>query len=282
MVSKAFFTGSKYLVEDNDGRQDFLRYDGERFLSALASAGQSVVRAPLGTGERAPDDDATDSDLVGDADEADERRKTYLKALVRLNRTYFAAREYEADATGKYYKHDERAERRFRIETAERFSDAVEDLRAMLAAHDALREVAADRARRADAADRRERIAAFRSALVGCTDGAVSEAWFPAVQAYYHSLSPRELVAEDRERRKQRIEGTESSRGVAELLDKPHFRKLTRRDLRRTRELNRESPGADPGVWKRLNRDYWWYLARERPTAAPGGDPDGGDSGGDP
>jgi len=281
MVSKAFFTGSKYLVEDNDGRQDFLRYDGERFLSALASAGRTVLRAPLGTGERAPDD-AADPDAVDEAGGADERRQAYLRALVRLNRTYFAAREYEADATGKYYKHDERAERRFRIETAERFSDAIEDLRALLAALDDLREVAADRARRADAADRRERLAAFWSALVGRTDGAVTEAWFPAVQAYYYSLSPRELVAEDRERRKQRIEGTESSRGVADLLAKPHFRKLTRRDLRRIRELNRESPGADPGVWKRLNRDYWWYLARERSTATPGGERSGGDSTADP
>ncbi|WP_135805484.1 hypothetical protein [Halorussus marinus] len=253
MVSKAFFTGSKYLVEDNDGRQDFLRYDGERFLSSLASAGRTALRAPIGDGER----------TSPDADDPDELKTAYLKALVGLNRRYFAAREYESEATGKYYKHDQRAERRFRIETAERFSDAAEDLRTVLAAHDALSEAAADRAERAGP-DRRERLVAFRSALVGCTDGAVSDAWFPTVQAYYYSLSPRELVAEDRERRKQRIEGTESSRGVAQLLAKPHFRKLTRRDVRRIRELNRESPGTDPGVWKRLNRDYWWYLTRER------------------
>jgi len=275
MVSKAFFTGSKYLVEDNDGRQDYLRYDGERFLSALASAGRTVLRVPLGSGEGASPNGSDGSD-----GSADERKTAYLKALVRLNRNYFAAREYESDATGKYYKHDERAERRFRIETAERFSDAVGDLRAVLTAHDALLDLAVDRARRASGDDRRERLAAFRSALIGRTDGAVSEAWFPTVQAYYYSLSPRELVAEDRERRKQRIEGTESSRGVAQLLAKPHFRKLTDRDVRRIRELNRESPGPDPGVWKRLNRDYWWYLARDRSVATPDGDRGDGSAGG--
>ncbi|USZ68403.1 hypothetical protein NGM10_01365 [Halorussus salilacus] len=252
MVSKAFFTGSKYLVEDNDGRNDYLRYDDERFLAVLSTAGRKLLQAPF---------------------EADDRKAAYLKSLVRLNEAYFSAREYENDAKGRYYKHDDRSERRFRIRTAERFSDLRDDLRTLLAAHDALVEAAADYVDRTyDGAERRRARSAVRSTLLACTDPAVSEAWYPTFEAYYYSLSPGELVAEDRERRKQRIEGTENSRGIAELLDKPGFRKLTERDLRRIRQINRESPGSDARVWKRLLEDYGWYLTheRERERAAPG------------
>jgi hypothetical protein len=117
MVSKAFFTGSKYLVEDNDGRRDYLRLDGERFLASLSAAGRKVLSAPF---------------------EVEEQQREYLKSLVTLNESYFAAREYEDDAKGSYFKHDEHAERQFRFETAERLSDCVADLRTLLAAHDDL------------------------------------------------------------------------------------------------------------------------------------------------
>ena len=244
MVSKAFFTGSRYLVEDNDGRHDYLRLDGERFLAALSVAGRKVVRAPF---------------------EADDQKSAYLKALVELNENYFAAREYEDEAKGKYFKHDERAERRFRIETAEKFSDNVADLRTLLSAHDALMEAAVGRVERTrEGEERRRALSAVRSTLLGCTNRAVSKGWFPIVEAYYYSLSPGELVAEDRERRKQRIEGTEESIGIRELLDRPHFTRLGKRDLHRIRRINRESPGSDARVWKRLLESYSWYVGRER------------------
>lgn len=240
MVSKAFFTGSKYLVEDNDGRHDYLRLDGERFLAALSTAGRKVLRAPF---------------------EADDQKSAYLQALVELNGSYFAAREYEADAQGKYLKHDERAERRFRIRTAERLSDTVPQLRTLLSTHDALVDAAIQEVERTHEGERRRRaLAAVRSTLLACTDRAVSDGWFPIVRAYYVGLSPGELVAEDRERRKQRIEGTEDSLGIEQLLRKPHFERLRERDLRRVRRINRESPGADPRVWKRLLEDYSWFV----------------------
>lgn len=252
MVSKAFFTGSKYLVEENDGRHDLVRYDGERFLAALSVAGQKIVNAPF---------------------EAEDEKAEYLKALVRLNRNYFEAREYEADAKGKYYKHDRRSERRFRIQTAERFSDLVEDLRAVLSANDALAQAAAEHVERTQSGeDRKQALSVVRSTLLACTDRAISGGWYPTVESYYYSLSPGELVAEDRERRKQRIEGTEESRGIRELLGKPHFEQLTERDLRRIREVNRKSPGSDAKVWKRLHEDYSWYLTRERGQTAPAGE----------
>ena len=250
MVSKAFFTGSKYLVEDNDGRHDYLRLDGERFLAALSTAGRKVRRAPF---------------------EADDEKSTYLKALVEINEHYFAAREYEDEATGKYLKHDERAERRFRIRTAERFGDAAADLWTLLSAHDALVDAAVERVEETRAgAERRRALSAVRSTLLACTDRAVSEGWFPVVEAYYYSLSPGELVAEDRERRKQRIEGTEASRGIGELLAKPHFDRLNERDVRRIREVNRESPGSDARVWKRLLDEYPWYVDRKRGETVAG------------
>jgi hypothetical protein len=286
MVSKAFFTGSKYLVEDNDGRRDYLRLDGERFLASLSAAGRKVLSAPF---------------------EVEEQQREYLKSLVTLNESYFAAREYEDDAKGSYFKHDEHAERQFRFETAERLSDCVADLRTLLAAHDDLVAAAAEqvecettaqtegetldqtqyektaqtkgeraaqtegeasdqieRGPDTDANEPNETLSAVRSTLLACTNRAVSEAWFPVVEAYYYSLSPGELVAEDRERRNQRIEGTESSRGLKDLLDLPHFEKLTERDLRRIRELNRTSPGSDPRVWKRLLHEYPWYVSKTR------------------
>jgi hypothetical protein len=242
MVSKSFFTGSKYLVDDNDGRRDYLRLDGERFLASLSAAGQKVLHAPF---------------------EADEEKRAYLKALVAVNEGYFAAREYEDDATGKYLKHDEHAERRFRIETAERLSDAAADLRTLLSAHDVLVDAAVEAVERTtdgDAGERHRVRTAARSTLLACTDRAVSEGWFPVVEAYYYSLSPGELVAEDRERRKQRIEGTATSRGIGELLEKPHFDRPSERDLQRIRDLNRESPGPDARVWKRLLDEYSWYV----------------------
>lgn len=243
MVSKAFFTGSKYLVEDNDGRHDYLRLDGERFLEALSAAGRKVLQAPF---------------------EADEQKSDYLKALVTLNESYFAAREYEDDAKGKYLKHDERAERQFRIETAQQLSDRVADLHTLLSAHDALVDAAVEQVEETrEGSERREARSAVRSTLLACTDRAVSEGWFPVVEAYYYSLSPGELVAEDRERRKQRIEGTEESRGIRELLGKPHFERLSERDLRQIRKINRESPGSDARVWKRLIEDYSWYVERK-------------------
>lgn len=249
MVSKAFFTGSKYLVEENDGRRDLVRYDGERFLAALSVAGQKIVHAPF---------------------EAEDEKTDYLKALVRFNRNYFDAREYEEEAEGKYYKHDERSERRFRIETAERFSDLVDDLRLILSANDALAEAAVEHVEQTKSGkDRKQALSVARSTLLACTDRAISGAWYPTVEAYHYSLSPGELVAEDRERRKQRIEGTEESRGIRELLKKPHFEKLTETDLRQIREVNRESPGSDAKVWKRLHEDYSWYLSRERGQTAP-------------
>ncbi|WP_137286866.1 hypothetical protein [Halorussus salinisoli] len=244
MVSKAFFTGSKYLVEENDGRHDYVRYDGERFLAVLSAAGQKVVRAPF---------------------EADEAKATYLKVLVRVNESYFAAREYEDDAKGKYFKHDERAERRFRIRTAERLGDCVDELHALLSAHDELVGTAVDQAGRGEGNAERDRArSAVRSTLLACTDRAISEGWFPVVESYYHSLSPGELVAEDRERRKQRIEGTEDSHGIRELLDEPHFDRLRERDLHRIREINRESPGSDARVWKRILEQRPWYVGHER------------------
>ncbi len=255
MVSKAFFTGSKYLVEDSDGRHDFVRYDGERFLAVLSTAGQKILRTPL---------------------DADERKADYLKALVRLNEAYFAAREFEADAKGNFFKHDDAAERKFRFDVAQRFSDRVDDLRTFLAAHDALVAAATEDSSNdsRDTADDGETtgdqaLARTRRTLSACTDRSISEGWFPTVQSHYYALSPGELVAEGRERRKQRIEGTESSTGIAALLDKPHFEKLSWRDLRRIRDLNRESPGPDPRVWKRLQKEYTWFLARERMRATP-------------
>ncbi|UPV99779.1 hypothetical protein M0R88_14820 [Halorussus gelatinilyticus] len=251
MVSKAFFRGSKYLVEDNDGRHDYLRLNGERFLHALATAGQEVVALPV---------------------EADDQKSAYLKTLVKLNEGYFSAREFEADAKGKYLKHDERAERRFRIKTAERLSDLVDDLHAVLSAHDALVDAAVEHVEATESGDdsRRKR-EAVRAKLLDCTDRAVSGGWYATVESYYYSLSPGELVAEDRERRKQRIEGTEESRGIRELLGKPHFQRLAERDLRRIRHVNRESPGSDSRIWKRLFDEYNWYLGRERdPSVAAG------------
>ena len=244
MVSKAFFTGSKYLVEDNDGRHDYLRLNGERFLKALSMAGQQVVDLPV---------------------DADNQKSRYLKTLVELDEGYFAAREYEDDAKGKYLKHDKRAERRFRIKTAERLSDLVDDLHAVLSAHDALVDAAVEHVERTESGeDRQQKRAAVRSTLLACTDNAVSGGWYPTVEAYYYSLSPGELVAEDRERRKQRIEGTEESRGIRELLGKPHFRRLGEGDLRRIRHVNRESSGGDPRIWKRLLEEYDWFVGHER------------------
>lgn len=249
MVSKAFFTGSKYLVEDNDGRHDIVRYDGERFLAVLSTAGRKVLRAPL---------------------DADDRKSAYLKALVRINESYFDAREFEEQVAGNFFKHDEAAERKLRFDTAQRLSDVIDHLRALLAAHDALVAAAAEEVEQvadtSEGGDRRRALAAVRSTLLACTDRSIGGGWFPVVEAYYHALSPGELVAEGRERRNQRIEGTENSQGIARLLDEPHFEKLTERDVRRIRELNRESPGSDARVWKRFYEDYWWFLTREHAT----------------
>lgn len=256
MVSKAFFTGSKYIVEENDGRHDVVRYDGERFLAVLSTAGRKVLSAPI---------------------DADDRKTAYLKALVQVNDRYFDAREFEARVEGKFFKHDDDAERKLRFDTARQLSDCVTDLRALLTAHDALAEAVAEQSEQTD--ERTERppdaSGSLRSTLLACTDRSINQGWFPVVRSYYYALSPGELVAEGRERRNQRLEGTENSTGIEQFLEKPHFEKLTERDVRRIRELNRESPGTDARVWKRLHEDYRWFLARERAPATPGRTADG-------
>lgn len=238
MVSKAFFIGSKRLVEDNDGREDYLRFEGEKFLRALSKAGQHVVHAPF---------------------DADEEKAEYLKILIRLNERYFEAREFETEAKGKFYKHDEMSEQRLRVVVCERLTDSVDDLRALLSAHDALVAAAVEHAE-SEGTDQ-QTMEMVRSRLLACTDQALTGGWFTAVEAYYYSLSPGEIISEGRERRKQRIEGTENSRGIRELLGKFAFQKLSERDLTRIRKVNVRSPGADAEVWKRLQRRYSWYIS---------------------
>ena len=250
MVSKAFFTGSKRLVEDNDGREDYVRFEGEKFLQALSKAGQHVVNAPF---------------------DADGQKAEYLKILIQLNERYFEAREFETEAKGKFYKHDEMSERRLRVVVSERLTDSVDDLRALLSAHDALVAAAVEYAESAGP-DQRQTPEAIRSRLLACTDQALTGGWFTTVDAYYYSLSPGEIISEGRERRKQRIEGTESSRGIRELLGKFAFRKLSERDLNRIRELNVRSPGPDAEVWKRLQRRYSWYISYDVGRAASSDD----------
>ena len=258
MVSKAFFTGSRYLVEDNDGRQDYLRYNGEKFLHSLATSGQWVVDAPV---------------------DADEAKTAYLKALVELNAAYFDARAYEASAKGNFFKHDETAERRFRLTTAERLTGAIGELRTFLDAHDALASVVEN----VDSASETRTAREVRAGLLARSDRVVANGWFPVVRAYFYGLTPGENISEGRERRKQRVVGSETLPGLDELLEKFTFEKLTDRDLRRVRALNRSSPGPDTGTWRRLTDRYAWFVERgaligERdeprstPTSADGGD----------
>ena len=250
MVSKAFFKGSKLLVEDSDGREDYFRFNGERFLRALSKSGQQVVRAPF---------------------DADEPKTEYLKVLVRLNEAYFEARSFETDASGKFYKHDEMSERRFRVVVAERLTDRVDDLHALLDAHEALVAAGVERAGTSNAdADGGHAPGRLRTGLLACTERALTGGWFPTVEAYYYSLSPGEIVSEGRERRKQRIEGTEETPGIREMLGKFTFQRLTERDLTRIRDVNVRSPGPDAEVWKRLQNRYSWYIEYDRSPAASG------------
>lgn len=252
MVSKAFFTGSKYLVEENDGRNDYLRYEGEKFLTSLVKAGRKVIKMPI---------------------EADEQKSAYLKMLVELNERYFVAREYENEAKGKYLKHDKRAERRFRIKTAEQFTECVSDLHSILNAHDALVNAAVEYVEGTrEGTERQKALKKVRSALYACTDRAITGGWFPMVESFYYSLNPGEHVPEERKRRELRIEGTEESLGIRELLGKPYFERLSERDLRRIREINRQSPGPDPEVWKRFFENYTWYIGHDRDDATTGED----------
>ncbi|WP_158056932.1 hypothetical protein [Halorussus halophilus] len=244
MVSKAFFTGSRYLVEDNDGRQDYLRYNGERFLQSLATAGQWVADTPI---------------------DADEAKTAYLKALVTLNDAYFEARQYEDSAKGNFFKHDETAERRFRITTAERLTDAIENLRTLFSAHDAL--LSAIENANETAADSIG--SELRTSLLAHTDQAIAAGWFPTVRAYFYSLTPGENISEGRERRKQRVVGSETLPGLDELLGKFTFEKLTDRDMRRIRTTNQSSPGPDTGTWQRLKERYAWLVERGALRSSP-------------
>ncbi|WP_227376639.1 hypothetical protein [Haladaptatus halobius] len=235
MVSKRFLRESRELIERGDGRYKFLQHRDERCLSALVAAGRGVV-AVQG---------------IPSADKA-----AYLDVLGKINYQYFEARGFERNVSGKFYRYDEEAERRFRSAITEKLSSPVEQLHRLLSAHDALLESADDvdvASASGDGAAKTmnrdgpkasgQTVSRKRETTVARqTNRAVRGGWYLVVELYNHSLDSGERIAEGKRWRRQRLYGQQRIPGVEQLLDTPLFEQVTSDDLARLRELDRFAP----------------------------------------
>ena len=217
------------MREGGEKRVRYVQYRDQQCILPLWTAGR-FVRSALG------DHEAT---------------AIYQQAVLDVNEAYFDARNHEDRIEGRFFKFDEDAERRVRERTAEGYSDAISDLRALVAAHrDAL-----------EAVGPREGV---ESRLFGATRNVLAGGWFPTLETYFHALDPGEKIAESVTRRKRRIEGEGRHPGVRDLLAGPLFESLDEDDLDAIKGIDWRSPGKPVRFVNRLEDEFGFAIRRSR------------------
>jgi hypothetical protein len=221
------------LIERNDGRQDYLLHDGDKYLLNLSEVGSGIVSVP---------------------GIPDEQIEAYVTALDAINGQYFDAREFEERVRGKFHRYDEEAERNLRSAVAEGASDTVGSLHDLLSAYETI----CDTIRSSDSVDGdRERLS---RAVDTYTNRAIRQGWYPVVKSHDHALNPGERIAEGKTRKRHRLYGESDMPGVSQLLDTALFDQVTRDDLSTVRTLDAKAPDGGTRVSTRLVEHHRWLL----------------------
>lgn len=229
------------LVEHQDGRHPYVQYKDEKFVKALLHVATKLTDAPVISAQH---------------------KELYVDAIEAINTHYFAAYELNETTEGQFHKYDTDAEEHLRETVAEEVSRCVTDLRALIDAHATVVEAATTRlaTQHRDPQTQPERSATFERTIATCTIRAVRDGWFPTVESYYFSLHPGERAAEGRERRDQRLYGTEETQGVAALLAQPDLDQVTTQDITRLQQIDRRSQVNGHPVIHKLQTQYDWTV----------------------
>lgn len=226
-----FRLGREDVLEQSEKRLEYVQFRKQRCITVLWQVGRFVLaRLPV------------ESDL----------REAYVEAVLSINEGYFEAREFEDRVEGRFHKFDEDAERRVRETAADGLSDAVVDLRAMVAAH--------ENALDGLPADQREEVG---PRLFGATKRVLGGGWMPTLLTYYHALDPGEYIAEGVERRNRRIHGEGRRPGVSDLLRGPLFEALTPDDLEAIKGIDWRAPGQ-PARFVNYIEEHFEFVIQRR------------------
>ena len=242
MVSPILSIERWKLVERQDDRQTYLQYDDEKFVKALFQVARKLIDAPI---------------------LADRYKELYIDAIENINAHYFGAQEVNAATRGQFYKHDETAEDQLREAVVKGVSQCNIELRSLLDAHTTVIETTTTGISKQypNPQEQRRVSNAFEQTIATCTMKAVCEGWFPTLQSYYFSLNPGERVAEGRERREQRLYGTEETKGVTQRLAESGSKLITHRDVEELKRINSESNVNGHPVIQKLQTEYDWVVS---------------------
>ena len=242
MVSPILSIEPWKLVEKQGERHSYVQYMDEKFLKVLYEVAKKVIDAPATSAQN---------------------KRQYVDTIEDINAHYFAAQSMNTATKGQFHRYDETAENHLRESVVLGVSRCVDDLRALITAHTTVIETAnAQLAKQHDDPQTlQEASTTFEQTISTCTIRAVCDGWFPMLELYYYSLNPGERVAEGRERREQRLFGTEDTQGVADRLAQPEFKQVSPHDLRQLEQINTESHVNGHPVLHKLKTNYNWAVS---------------------
>jgi hypothetical protein len=242
MISPILTTPPWKLVEKQDGRQTYVQYKNDAFVKPLFQVARKLIEAPVITTQH---------------------KELYIDAIEAINAHYFAAKDVKEAAQGQFHKYDATAEEQFRETVAEEVSRCVGELHVLFDAHRTIVDVATTRLekRHGDPKAQRDASFTFEQTIAMCTMKVVCDGWFPTLELYYFSLNPGERVAEGRERREQRLYGTEETQGVADRLAQPGLEQVTQQDITKLKQINTNSSVDGHAVIQKLQTEYDWVVS---------------------
>lgn len=242
MVSPILTTDPWKVVEKHDGRETYVQYNDEKFVKALFEVAKKLIEAPVITAQH---------------------KKRYIDAVENINAHYFAAQDVNTATQGEFHKYDATAEKRLRKTVAEEVSRCVGELHVLFDAHTTVVDAATTQLEKQhdDPKTKRDASRTFEQTIAMCTIQAVCDGWFPTLELYYFSLNPGERVAEGRERREQRLYGTEETQGVADRLAQSGLKQVTQQDLAKLKQINTNSSINGHSVIQKLQTEYDWVVS---------------------
>lgn len=241
MVSPILTIEPWKVVEKQGDRQPYIQYKDEKFVKDLFHVAKKVLDAPV---------------------TPTQYKKQYIDAIENINSGYFAAQNMTTTMQGQFHRYDATAENQLRETVASGVSRSVGDLQSLCDAHNTIIETTATQLakRHRDPQTRREASHIFEQTIATCTIQAVRDGWFPTLELYHFSLNPGERVAEGRERREQRLYGTEETQGLADRLANSELEQITEDDLVRLKQINTKSNLNGHPVIHKLQTKYDWAV----------------------
>ena len=242
MVSPILATEPWKLVERHDERQTYLQYKDEKFLKPLFQVAKKLIDAPV---------------------TPTQEKKQYIDAIEDINAQYFAAQDTKTATRGQFHKYDDTAEEHLRDIVAEEVSRSIGELRTLLDAHTTVIEIATTQLakRHDDSQTQQDALNTFEQTVSTCTMRAVCDGWLPTLELYYFSLNPGERAVEGRERREQRLYGTEDTDGVVDRLARSKLKQVTPPDLTKLQQIDTYSRVNGHSVIHKLQTKFDWAVS---------------------